>query len=313
MLALLTVAVLAVTPSSFLLFAICPLAFRLLPMWPAAAVTTVANILPAAVMIGREGLTDHVRTHFVPMALGGALLSLGLGLWIRSVVGRSRERAHLIEQLEASRDEVARLSRDAGVAAERARLAGEIHDTLAQGFTSIVTTLQAADAELRPDQDGVRDRIGLAVRTARENLAESRALVAALAPPALRAGSLGSAVGDLVRRLGADTAIPAAYDLVGTPRRLPTNVEVVLVRAAQEALTNVRRHASAAAVSVTLEYRPDTVRLVVSDDGRGFDPASGAGGFGLRGIRTRADQVGGTVTVSSRTGSGTTVTVRVPA
>ncbi|GAA2575391.1 sensor histidine kinase [Dactylosporangium fulvum] len=317
-LVLFLVALTGAAPSSFLLFAICPLAFQLLPTWPAAAVTTFANALPVAVALQREGFTGHVRTHFLPMAVGGAVLSLGLGLWIRGVVRRSRERADLIAQLEQSRAEVARLSHEAGAAAERARLAGEIHDTLAQGFTSIIALLQAAGSDLESDPAGdhgrARHRLDVAVRTARENLAESRALVAALAPAALGTGPLDEAVRDLVARLDEQTPIRASYRLSGTVRPLPTAVEVVLLRAAQEALANVRRHSFASEASVTLAYGADAVRLVVADDGRGFDPASVAGGFGLRGIRARADEVAGTLTVHSDRGNGrgTTLTLEVP-
>jgi signal transduction histidine kinase len=138
--------------------------------------------------------------------------------------------------------------------------------------------------------------------------------VAALVPAALDTGPLDEAVRNLVARLGEATPIRASYRLSGTVRPLPTAVEVVLLRAAQEALTNVRRHSFASEVSVTLGYEPDAVRLVVSDDGRGFDPDSASGGFGLRGIRARADEVAGTLTVQSGRDAdrGTTVTLEVP-
>jgi signal transduction histidine kinase len=229
-----------------------------------------------------------------------------LGVWIDRVVRQSTERAELIAELEASRAEVARLSHEAGVAAERARLAGEIHDTLAQGFTSIITLLQAADPALADE------RLALAVRTARENLAESRALVAALAPPALGDGSLLDAVRRQAARAGEGATATPAFRSTGEPRPLPTAVEVVLLRAAQEALTNVRRHAAAGEVSVVLAYEEDRVRLVVRDDGRGFDPGHRPGS-GLDGMRARAEQVGGVLTVRSEPGAGATIELEVPA
>jgi len=208
--------------------------------------------------------------------------------------------------LEASRAQVTRLSHEAGVAAERARLAGEIHDTLAQGFTSIITLLQAADPALRDE------RIALAVTTAKENLAESRALIAALAPSALASGSLPDSVRRQASRFEQETGLPATVRITGSPRPLPTAVEVVLLRAAQEALTNVRRHASAAGAQVLLAYDDAGVRLVVRDDGRGFAPES-ADGFGLAGMRARAAQVDGTLTVRSDDSAGTTIELEVPA
>ncbi|MFI7649247.1 sensor histidine kinase [Micromonospora sp. NPDC049460] len=312
LLAAFEVALLGATPSSFVLFLLCPLMFLLLPPYPAIVLCVVVNAMPAVVVIQNEGVTSHVRIHFIPMAVGGALLSGGLGLWIHAVVRRSRERAELIEQLRDSRAEVARLSREAGVTAERTRLAGEIHDTLAQGFTSIITLLQAADTDLDKNPAAVRRRLDLAVRTARENLAESRAMVATLTPPALGAGTLEQALRGLVVRLREETGIEAEHDTEGAVRPLPTAVEVVLVRAAQELLTNVRRHAEASRVTLLLSYAERAVCLVVTDDGRGFDPGGPSGGFGLAGIRARADQVNGALDIHVGP-EGTRIQLEVPA
>jgi signal transduction histidine kinase len=226
-----------------------------------------------------------------------------MGVWINRVIEQSTERAALIAELESSRAEVARLSHLAGASAERARLAGEIHDTLAQGFTSIITLLQAADPELRDE------RLALAVRTAKENLAESRSLIASLAPAP---GSLPDSVRRQTTRFTEECGIPAPMRVTGTPRALPTAVEVVLLRSAQEALANVRRHSGAQAAQVLLAYAGDRVRLVVRDDGCGFDPVR-ANGFGLRGMRARAEQVDGALTVHSDPEKGTTIELEVPA
>jgi signal transduction histidine kinase len=234
-----------------------------------------------------------------------AATGIWFGFWNTRVIEQNTERGRLIAELEASRVEVARLSHDAGVAAERARLAGEIHDTLAQGFTSIITLLQAADPNL------LDERLALAVRTARENLAEARALVSALSPAALAAGSLPDSVRRQASRFSEETGVPATVRITGTERALPTAVEVVLLRATQEALTNVRRHAAAGSAQVVLAYRESGVRLVVRDDGRGFTPG-GNGGFGLTGMHARARQVNGTLTVASTAGDGTTVELEVP-
>ena len=244
--------------------------------------------------------------HLGPIFTVSAAISVWMGVFITHVVDQSAERATLITDLQASRAENARLAHEAGVAAERERLAGEIHDTLAQGFTSIITLLQAADPALSDE------RLALAVRTARENLAESRRLIAALAPSALASGSLLDAVRRETARFTEVTSIPATCRLTGEPRALPTATEVVLLRAAQEALTNVRRHASAHEVAVLLAYGADTVRLVIRDDGRGFD-ADSAGGFGLRNMRARAEQVHGTLTVHSDPDTATTIELEVPA
>jgi signal transduction histidine kinase len=301
--ALFAVAVTATPFTTWLLFAMIPMIFQLAPMRTAIVLVIVVNLITPVVDL----FTDHgmLRTDLV-IALISSAAGIWLGFWIVRVIQQNVERGQLIADLEATRAEVSRLSHEAGVAAERARLAGEIHDTLAQGFTSIITLLQAADPSLRDE------RLALAVRTAKENLAESRALVAALAPAALSEGSLPDSVRRQAARFSEVTGTPAVVRVTGDERALPTKVEVVLLRAAQEALTNVRRHAGAREAAVLLAYGPESVRLVVRDDGCGFDPAA-ADGFGLNGMRARADQVNGTLTVRSDPQTGTTIELEVPA
>lgn len=291
---------------AYLLFAICPVAFLVLSLGRALTAVVVANALPVVTGVAADGPDWSYLIHGGPIFVMGAAFSCLFGIWITRVIRQSEERAGLIVELESSRAEVARLSHEAGVAAERTRLAGEIHDTLAQGFTSIITLLQAADPALADE------RLALAVRTARENLAESRALVAALAPSALGSGSLQDAVRRQAARMSEETGTTASFRTSGEPRPLPTAVEVVLLRAAQEALTNVRRHARAHEVGVLLAYGEESVRLVVRDDGCGFAPGRSRG-FGLEGMQARAGQVGGTLAVRSVPGTGTTIELEVPA
>lgn len=228
------------------------------------------------------------------------------------VVEQSHERAVLIDELSATRNELAAAHHEAGVLAERHRLAGEIHDTLAQGFTSVVTLVQAAEACLDPAATEARRLLGLTLDTAKENLAEARALVAALSPAGLESSSLGDALRRVASATGAQAGIHAAASVAGTARPLPTGTEVVLLRVCQEALANVRKHAGASTVSVRLDYAEDAVRLEVADDGAGFDVAAVNGGYGLSGMRERLSQVGGTVRVRSAPGTGTTVCAEVP-
>jgi signal transduction histidine kinase len=255
--------------------------------------------------------------------LPGALTALGVmafavtfsyvySRWMARVIDQSLERAELIRQLESTRAELAAAHHQAGVLAERHRLAGEIHDTLAQGFTSIVTLVQAAEASLGPGEHGARRHLELALATARENLAEARTLVTALTPAALQAGGLADTVHRVTGATGAQVGIEAHAEVTGTARRLPTGTEVVLLRVCQEALANVRKHAAARRVSVRLCYADGTVRLTVADDGRGFDPSATNGGYGLNGMRDRVRQVGGTVEVDSAPGRGTKVSAQVP-
>jgi signal transduction histidine kinase len=301
--ALFAVAAVAVPFTSWLLFAISPLIFTMAQIRRAVPLVIVANLVGPARDLVRE--PSAVPADLV-IALVSSATAIWLGFWIQRVIEQNAQRGELIAQLEATRAEVAKLSHEAGVAAERARLAGEIHDTLAQGFTSIITLLQAADPELRDE------RLALAVRTAKENLAEARALIAALSPSALADASLPDAVRRQASRFAQESGTPATVRVTGSERPLPTAVEVVLLRAAQEALTNVRRHAAAREAAVLLAYAPGSVRLVVRDDGRGFAPASAAG-FGLAGMRARAEQVAGTLTVRSDPSAGTTIELEVPA
>lgn len=176
-----------------------------------------------------------------------------------------------------------------------------------------MTLTQAARACLDPSAIEARRLLGLTLDTARENLAEARALVAALSPAGLESSSLGDALRRVAVATAAETGIRAGASVAGTARPLPTGTEVVLLRVCQEALANVRKHAAAREVSVRLDYGADTVRPEVSDDGSGFDGASVNDGYGLRGMRERVSQVGGTVLVRSAPGAGTTVCADVPA
>ena len=137
-------------------------------------------------------------------------------------------------------------------------------------------------------------------------------MVAALTPAHLEGGPLYEALGRLTDRIGAELAITARFEVCGPARPLPASAEVVLLRAAQEALANVRKHARAADVLVTLSYQPQAVRLDIRDDGAGFDPEQVSGGYGLRGMRSRILQVGGSLLVRARPGAGTSLSVEVP-
>jgi signal transduction histidine kinase len=257
---------------------------------------------------GTEPLSGIVQTAI------GLVFSLALGLWVSRVLQQSRERAVLIRELETTRAELAAAHREQGVVAERERLAREVHDTLAQGYTSIVVLAQTAAAQLPADPAAAAERVALIEEVARENLAEARAMVAAFAPVALDAATLVEALQRLTERFGRETGLPTRLDTtaLGDGGGLTRAEEIVLLRGAQEALANVRRHASASAVVLRLSRVGDAVSVHVEDDGVGFDPAVVAG-VGLAGLRDRAEQVGGAVDIASVPGQGTRVTVRVPA
>jgi signal transduction histidine kinase len=286
--------------------------FWVLPLGPAiggVVALTVLGPLAGSVFRGKGLIGDL----FPPQAVFMSLFGILVGVFISRLASESERRAALIAELEASQAQVAELSHVAGAAAERERLAGEIHDTLAQGFTSIVTLLQAAQAQFATDPDAARRHVELAVRSARENLQEARQLVAAGAPGETAARSLADAVGRAADRYAEETGSPARHAVHGTPRRISAEAEIVLLRAAQELLANARRHAGAGRVEVDVDYtEPDAVALAVSDEGPGFDPDDvDDTSFGLRILRGRVDRLGGAVDVDPGS-SGTSVTVTVP-
>jgi signal transduction histidine kinase/DNA-binding NarL/FixJ family response regulator len=253
-------------------------------------------------------------------AVGGGLLSVLFGtlfsIWITRIIEQSAGRRELIEQLESTRSDLAAAERESGRLAERQRLARDIHDTLAQGFVSIVLQLQAAEGELPAGADAARRHLELARRTAGDNLAEVRRLVWDLRPEQLRAASLGEALGRLTDRLAEETGVAATTTVTGTPRPLSPDAEVTLLRVTQEALANVSRHADAARVALTLSYMDGEATLDVRDDGAGFAPgADGSGpngGLGQAGMRERVEALGGRLAVESAPGRGTTVAAVVP-
>lgn len=296
--------------ASFALFAVCPLVFMSLELKAAIPVIIVINLLPPLGVLIQDGATT-MFTVLGPATLFTIVFALAIGIWIHRILTQSEDRRVLIKELEESREEIGRLSREAGVATERARLAAEIHDTLAQGFTSLVTLVQAAESELDGDRDKARRHLELAARTARENLDEARALVAGLMPSALGTGSLDEAIQRQLEGLTEETSIKASYRVDGDSAALPTVLEVVLLRAVQESLTNVRKHSGASEVSIGLGVNGSAATLRVSDNGSGFDPAQVSDGFGLRGMQARATHVGGTLNVHSGA-DGTTVELEVP-
>lgn len=262
-------------------------------------------------IVAAYGYDADVVLDVVPQMFVTLLFAVALGLWFHLAMRRAEEHARLLDELRAAQAELARTNHEAGVVAERERLAREIHDTLAQGFTSVVMQAQAATAALDlGDDTAVRERLHLVEDTARDNLAEARALVAAFAPVALQDASLPQALRRLTERFALETEQVVSFEADGVGA-LPPATEVVLLRAAQEALTNVRRHARAMTVGVRLAQAAGSVTLTVADDGEGFGPDVDDG-FGLAGMRDRVRSVGGTLSVESGIGTGTTLRARVP-
>jgi signal transduction histidine kinase len=226
------------------------------------------------------------------------------------------------EKLEASLRENAGLhaqlvaqAREAGVLDERQRMAREIHDTLAQGLVGIITQLEAAAQAPRSDREWKR-HTDAAVELARESLAEARRSVQALQPVPLEQDRLPDALGAVARTWSERSGVPATVTTTGRPRPVAADIEVALLRTAQEALANVAKHARARRVWLTLSYMDDVITLDVRDDGTGFatpSPSLRNGGFGLTAMRQRVEGLAGTLEVESDPGAGTTVAASVPA
>ena len=256
-------------------------------------------------------LTNPTIWVFLFTALGAIIL----GVWITAIIGQSTRRRQLIERLEATQAELAAAERRAGILEERQRLARDIHDTLAQGFTSIVMHLEAADQALPDDLDTLQKHLDRARGTARTSLEQARRVVHALRPHSLDQRSLPDAIERTAVRWQEETGIPLTTTTTGDPIPLHPDIEVTLLRATQEALANIRKHAQATAVQLTLSYIDDVVVLDVQDNGVAFAGAAASplsGGYGLQAMRERAEQCGGSVTVESEPGEGTTVVVSIP-
>lgn len=307
------IAVSASPQASLLLFIAYPQAWFFSDARREGVAWTVAlTVVTAAATVVRIGASGETLRD-VGLTFGVSLvLSVALGLWISSVIEQSQQRADLVHTLAATRSQLAAANHTAGVMAERARVAQEIHDTLAQGFTSIVMLSQTARAHLQSPVGPVATTLQAIETTARENLGEARALVAAFTPLPLQESTLADALERLADRFRAETGLLVEFATdAGDTAGLTRDAEVVLLRAAQEALSNVRRHASASRVVLRLTGGSGQAAVEVADDGAGFVPDR-AHGYGLAGMRRRVEQVGGALAVESTPGAGTRVQVRVP-
>ncbi|WP_350346824.1 sensor histidine kinase [Agromyces sp. G08B096] len=322
--------------AAFLAFPLFFLELHVLPAaWsvPLVVVTFALSVWGTTVHLGFE-----VGSVLGPFIAAGVAIVIGLGY--RAMAQETRDRQALILDLLSTREELAAASREAGSLAERERLAREIHDTVAQGLSSIQMLLHAAERDV-PDAT-TRERLRLARETAAENLAETRRFIRELTPPALDEQTLPAAL----RRLAAATSEQAAqagrptrvsFTISGDAIPLPMALEATLLRTAQASLANVLQHADATRADLTLSYLGDEVALDLVDDGIGFAPDAGGaraagvaraagaarpaasveaeasrGGFGLAAIRRRAEQLGGSAVVESSPGDGTAVSVRLP-
>ena len=239
------------------------------------------------------------------------VFATALGLWISSIAEYGEERARLVTELTEAQSQVEALSRDRGAAEERERIARDIHDTLAQTLAGLVLLSERAGRQARDGRtDAAAEAIATIEQTAREALAESRALVARMAAvPADDA--LAAAIERLAARFRAEVGLAIDVE-VAAGVDLDREQQVVLLRCLQEALANVRKHARATLVVVTVAPHGEGIGMTVRDDGVGFDPSAARTGFGLDGISDRATLAGGSVEVDSVPGRGSVLTILLP-
>jgi signal transduction histidine kinase len=204
-------------------------------------------------------------------------------------------------------------SRQAAIVEERNRVARDIHDTLAQGFTGVIAQLEAARGAMsRKKMLKVSDHIERAGDMARESLREARRSVQALRPLALEKRLLTAALRNLMKRMTTGMAMKARLALKGKPRKLPPEWETNLLRIGQEVLTNAIRHAGASQFRAVLVFGSKDVRVSFQDNGRGFDFEKTNKGFGLQGMMERVQEMEGKLTVQSKEGDGTTISIVIP-
>ena len=245
--------------------------------------------------------------------LVGAGVALLIGLGYQALAREAEQREALVSQLIATQGLLAVTQHEQGVLAERARLAREIHDTLAQGLSSIQMLLHAAE-RADADRPGI-EHIRLAREAAAANLDEARRFVRELTPPQLEDQTLAAAL----RRLAQTQWTAPGFAVrvhVSDTLRLPMHLQTALLRIAQGAVANVQQHAHATQATISITVEGDRLRCTVADDGIGFDPAavndeaSGrSDSFGLRATAERVEQLGGELTIDAAPGRGTTLTV----
>jgi len=291
--------------------------------WPVVFAGVFATSILVNTVIGGFPTNPQWWTIYIAIIVIQTLV-IGAGVLLgEKLAEQSEQRRLTVARLEAALEENAGLhaqlltqAREAGILDERQRMAREIHDTIAQGLTGIVTQLEAAEqAHDRPEdrQRHVRNAIGLA----RESLSEARRSVEGARPEHLENRRLPDALAEVARHWTKLNGVPVEVVTTGDVQPLHPEVEVALLRTAQEALANIAKHANATRAGLTLSYMGDVVTLDVRDDGVGFRVPAGSDvrgtGFGLSAMRQRVNRVAGTLAIESEPGAGTAVSARVPA
>jgi len=269
----------------------------------------------------REYLTRKGAKRFmtVPMFVTGEIRGF-IGIQHRQQCAYRADQIELAQALAhhvmmaAHGQDLIEQQREAAILKERTRMARDIHDTLAQGFTGVIVQMEAAEeALLEEDSEHAIGHVHRARELARESLREARRSVHALRPQALEKAPFADALEAIIKNTAAGTALRTEFRITGKPRELAPLVEENLLHIGQEALTNSLKHAHATKFQAQLSFNPDAVYLELQDNGDGFNVGnSNGGGFGLIGMKERAEQIGATVDVSSKPGAGTSIVAVSP-
>jgi signal transduction histidine kinase len=292
--------------------------FIFLPFSWAVATLALAVVAPLVTIAAhaRARPTSVVLTQVVGL-LSTAIMIGTVMLYIHRANRDAAIRTRLLAQLDAAQRDLAERAREAGAQEERQRLARDIHDTLAQGFTSVIKHLEAVELSFAGAEGpndvmrGALPHLAHAQAVSRESLAEIRRLVWALRPAPLAEAPLAAAIARIVARWGEANGVAATCALDPLPPLRP-EADVVFLRATQESLSNVARHAAASRVAVTMHCVDGLALLTVEDDGRGFAESEEGAGVGLAGMRERVRRFGGHVLIESAPGAGTSLTVAMP-
>ncbi|MFI6583418.1 sensor histidine kinase [Embleya sp. NPDC050493] len=269
----------------------------------AAAATVLGGVAP-------QGWSPDLLTGNTLATVIAYAVSVPIGLSVHRFVEQSGERERVLgSELASAQQRLAEANQRRGAAEERERLAREIHDTLAQGFASIIVLAEAARSGIATDPATSGRQLLSIEHTARENLAEARVLVGSAPQSGVVPGSVARTLRRTLDRFVEDTGITVEAELPDV--ECDQQTRIALLRCTQESLANVRKHASAGTVGVVLARYTHGVELEITDDGRGF-VVDEARGFGLDGMRRRLAELGGEFTVTSSVGDGTRILAMIP-
>lgn len=305
----------------WLAFLLWLLAGHLLPLrWGLVfAVVVLAVVIVAPIL--HHGATSYANV-FGPLI--GGIFAFGISRGYLQLLRDGAERERLVASLSRAQremaelqDELALAQRQSGATAERTRISRDIHDTVAQALSSIRLLAHAGAA--RSEDEGAARTLEQVESLAGDSLADVRRIIAALAPAELEDDALAAALSRMLDRVRDEAGLAAELHVDQSLPMLPTEVEVALLRTAQSALANVRLHAQATRVVMSLIDAEDSVRLDITDDGVGFDmaqwdltPDAASASYGLRFMRSRLRELGGGLDIESAPGEGTAVSVHLP-